>query len=91
MSSTVGTKGQVVIKKSIRDALGIGPGFLAVQALKGDHLEIRFFPPAHERSLKGVLAQATTRSVSRDEWTSACQEAWAASVSGALERAEDEP
>ncbi|HXM70397.1 MAG TPA: AbrB/MazE/SpoVT family DNA-binding domain-containing protein, partial [Thermoanaerobaculia bacterium] len=62
MANTVGEKGQVVIEKPIRDALGIRPGFVAIQDLRTDHVEIRFYPPEHDRSLRGVLAGAIRRS-----------------------------
>jgi AbrB family looped-hinge helix DNA binding protein len=55
----VGTKGQVVIEKEIRDALGIEPGWTALQMLVDDHVEIRFIPPTHSRSLLGMLAPYT--------------------------------
>ena len=55
MPTTVGTKGQVVIEKGIRDALSIEPGQIAVQRVVGDRLEVRFLPPEHERSLRGRL------------------------------------
>src|SRR5579863_5670176 len=56
MTNIVGEKGQVVIEKPIREALGILPGSTAVQELRDDHVEIRFYPPEHRRSLRGVLA-----------------------------------
>jgi len=56
MAHVVGPKGQVVIEKEIRDRLGIGPGWLALQVLVDDHVEIRFVPPEHDRSLAGILA-----------------------------------
>ncbi|HET9016533.1 MAG TPA: AbrB/MazE/SpoVT family DNA-binding domain-containing protein [Thermomicrobiaceae bacterium] len=56
MPHTVGSKGQVVIEKAIRDRLGVEPGWLALQVLVDDHVEIRFVPPEHDRSLAGVLA-----------------------------------
>lgn len=77
MASTVGEKGQVVIEKPIRDALGIEPGYVAVQAVVGDHVELRFYPPEHDRSLKGILASYVRRSVSEEEWPRAKEEAWA--------------
>jgi bifunctional DNA-binding transcriptional regulator/antitoxin component of YhaV-PrlF toxin-antitoxin module len=52
----VGTKGQVVIEKAIRDALGVKPGWLAIQQVVDGHLEIHFFPPEHSESLLGILA-----------------------------------
>jgi len=42
----VGPKGQVVISKEIRDRLGIGPGWLALQRLVDDHVELFFVPPS---------------------------------------------
>ena len=57
MATRVGSKGQVVIAKEIRDALGIVEGSLAVQRRVGDKVELRFLPPEHERSLRGILAE----------------------------------
>ncbi|HEV7517805.1 MAG TPA: AbrB/MazE/SpoVT family DNA-binding domain-containing protein [Thermoanaerobaculia bacterium] len=76
MASTVGEKGQVVIEKPIRDILGIQPGFVAVQSVRDDHVEIRFFPPEHNRSLRGVLAGRIQRTLSQQDWQKACEEAW---------------
>ncbi|HCP24030.1 MAG: AbrB/MazE/SpoVT family DNA-binding domain-containing protein [SAR202 cluster bacterium] len=56
MPNLVGTKGQVVINKEIRDQLGIGPGWMALQRFAGDHVEIYFVAPEHEDSLAGSLA-----------------------------------
>jgi bifunctional DNA-binding transcriptional regulator/antitoxin component of YhaV-PrlF toxin-antitoxin module len=56
MAYTVGSKGQVVIDKELRDQLGVGPGWLTIQRRVGDRIEIRFIPPEHERSLFGSLA-----------------------------------
>jgi len=60
MASRVGSKGQVVIAKEIRDALGIVEGSVALQRRVGDTVELRFLPPEHERSLRGVLAGYVT-------------------------------
>ncbi len=76
MPTTVGTKGQVVIEKRIRDRLGVKPGAIAVQALVGDRVEIRFVPPAHSRSLFGALAQHVKRDVSDREWAKVKRQAW---------------
>jgi AbrB family looped-hinge helix DNA binding protein len=80
MPSKVGTKGQVVIEKELRDRLGIEPGFIAMQRLVEDHLEIRFYPPDHEHSLRGVLSGSVERSVSSDAWDEARTEAWRRSM-----------
>jgi AbrB family looped-hinge helix DNA binding protein len=54
VGNKVGPKGQVVIEKAIRDALGVEPGAIAVQQVVDDHVEIRFLPPRHNRSLFGA-------------------------------------
>jgi len=76
MPTTVGTKGQLVIEKHIRDRLGVKPGAIAVQALVGDRVEIRFVPPAHARSLFGALAQHVKRDIPDREWAKAKRQAW---------------
>ena len=45
MRHKVGPKGQVVIKKEIRDKLGVEPGWEALQFLVNDHVEVYFLPP----------------------------------------------
>jgi bifunctional DNA-binding transcriptional regulator/antitoxin component of YhaV-PrlF toxin-antitoxin module len=55
MANTVGKKGQVVIEKPLREALGVQPGFVTVQTVINGHLEIQFFPPEHNQSLRGAL------------------------------------
>jgi bifunctional DNA-binding transcriptional regulator/antitoxin component of YhaV-PrlF toxin-antitoxin module len=76
MANIVGEKGQVVIEKPIRDALGIRPGFVAIQRLMADHVEIRFYPPEHDRSLRGVLAGEIRRSVPAREWREKREDSW---------------
>jgi len=55
MANVIGPKGQVVIKKEIRDRLGVGPGWKATQRIVDDHVELHFIPPTHNRSLAGIL------------------------------------
>ena len=57
MASIVGTKGQVVIDKAIRDQLGISPGWRAYQTLEEGHVKIYFRPPPHRRSMLGILRE----------------------------------
>ena len=68
----VGQKGQIVIAKEIRDALGVEPGWMALQSIVDGHVEIHFVPPEHDRSLIGSLAKYTEVVVhSGNEWDSA--------------------
>ena len=57
MHYRVGTNGQVVIAKKLRDQLGIKPGWFATQMVVDDHVEMYFAPPSHRRSLKGSLRE----------------------------------
>jgi bifunctional DNA-binding transcriptional regulator/antitoxin component of YhaV-PrlF toxin-antitoxin module len=77
MAHSVGEKGQVVIEKPLRDALGVQPGFVTVQTLVNDHIEIRFYPPEHNRSLRGVLKKYVDRDLSAEELREARERAWA--------------
>ena len=77
MTYLVGPKGQIVIAKEIRDRLGVGPGWHALERLVDDHVEVYFLPPEHEKSLKGSLAPYTkTRIVSGEDWTRAREDTW---------------
>ncbi|MEA3336285.1 MAG: AbrB/MazE/SpoVT family DNA-binding domain-containing protein [Chloroflexota bacterium] len=80
MPSVVGQRGQIVIEKPIRDALGLEPGYLAVQRLVADHVELHFYPPEHEESLRGVLASKAKRSVPPEKWAEVREEAWSKAV-----------
>ncbi|GAB4274974.1 MAG: AbrB/MazE/SpoVT family DNA-binding domain-containing protein [Deferrisomatales bacterium] len=81
MEYRVGAKGQVVIAKEIRERLGVQPNWRAIQRLVGDHVEIRFLPPPHRRSLKGVLGPRVRRSVPPGpSWDEAREAAWAQGV-----------
>jgi len=77
MGTLVGTKGQVTIEKEIRDALGVEPGWRAVQRLVDDRVEIRFLPPRHRRSLKGILGNPRGVRLETDEaFQAAAVQAW---------------
>ena len=72
----VGPKGQVVISKEIRDRLGIGPGWLALQRLVDDHVELFFVPPS-DKSLGGVLAPFLHgMTIPEEEWQESRERAW---------------
>ncbi len=86
MVNVVGTKGQIVISKEIRDRLGIEPGWLALQRVVHEHLEVYFVPPEHRKSLKGSLAPYLKASIGPGpDWDKARQAAW---EKEAIERAE---
>jgi AbrB family looped-hinge helix DNA binding protein len=77
MPHIIGTKGQLVIEKEIRDQLGIQPGWIAVQRVVDDHIEVWFQPPEHDRSMKGSLASHTRVKVPPgDSWEKARESAW---------------
>lgn len=77
MAHVVGPKGQVVIAKEIRDHLGVGPGWIALQRLVGDHVEVYFLPPEHRQSLKGSLAAHIRAQIGAGrEWDTARENAW---------------
>lgn len=86
MSSKVGTKGQVVIEKSIRDQLGILPGYKTMQFVQDDTLVLRFIAPEHNQSLRGAAkslrSSATPPKTNWDEALSQTfQEDWLRSTS----------
>jgi AbrB family looped-hinge helix DNA binding protein len=77
MTYLVGAKGQIVIAKEIRDRLGVKPGWVALQRLVGDHVEIYFLPPEHSETLRGSLAQYLKAHVPPGEaWDKARETAW---------------
>jgi bifunctional DNA-binding transcriptional regulator/antitoxin component of YhaV-PrlF toxin-antitoxin module len=83
MAYLVGNKGQVVIAKAIRERLGVKPGWVALQRLVGDRVEIHFLPPEHRESLKGGLAQYLKADVPQGEaWENARVAAWEAAAQG---------
>lgn len=79
----MGTKYQVVIGREARRRLGIEPGWVAVETVVGDRLEMRFLPPEHDRSLAGGLgryAKGAPPEPSEEEraaWEAHVDEGWA--------------
>lgn len=67
MSGTVGSKGQVVIEKSIRNRLGIEQGTHTIQKVVDDHVEIYFLPNRGKGSLQGILAHHIKAKYSTEE------------------------
>ena len=91
MPHLVGPKGQVVIAKELRDRLGVQPGWLALQRLVEDHVEVYFLPPEHRKSLKGSLARHIKTHVGPgEEWDKARATAWSR-VAEERVRAAEEP
>jgi bifunctional DNA-binding transcriptional regulator/antitoxin component of YhaV-PrlF toxin-antitoxin module len=73
----VGPKGQIVIAKQIRDNLGVKPGWVALQRLVEDRVEIYFLPPEHRQSLLGSLKNHLRTQVGTGvQWESAREAAW---------------
>ena len=87
MSTTVGTKGQVTIEKEIREALGVQPGWRAIQRHVGNHVVISFRPPKHRRSLLGILADPEgPRLETSEEFQAAVERAWDEAAAEAVGR-----
>lgn len=87
MAVKVGSKGQVVIAKEIRDRLGVQPGWRAFQILVDDHVEIHFIPPEHNESLAGVLAPYIQTTIPAGEaWDRAREQAWEDAARESVER-----
>jgi bifunctional DNA-binding transcriptional regulator/antitoxin component of YhaV-PrlF toxin-antitoxin module len=78
MPTKVGTKGQMVIEKELREQFGVLPGSLAIQRAGGDHIKVYFAPPAHQRSLRGALAKYVKRKLpaTKEAWDKAREAAW---------------
>jgi AbrB family looped-hinge helix DNA binding protein len=77
LSTLVGQKGQITIEAPIREKLGISAGWRAIQRLEDDKVVISFIPPKHNRSLAGILRNATSvRIETEDEMHDAIERAW---------------
>ncbi len=79
MTSSVGTKGQIVIQKQIRDRLGIVPGSIAIQRIVGDHVEVYFLKPT-TKSLAGSLAKYAKNVPPGLSWSEIRERAWTAAA-----------
>ncbi len=92
MAYVIGTKGQVVIAKEIRDHLGVEPGWLTLQRVVGDHVEVHFLPPEHRKSLKGSLTDQVKVQVSPGTaWDKARETAWSEAARQKAEAREPAP
>jgi bifunctional DNA-binding transcriptional regulator/antitoxin component of YhaV-PrlF toxin-antitoxin module len=78
MPSVMGERGQITLEKQLRDELGLAPGWQVIQRRVGDRIELRFLPPPHRRSLRGVLADPNGPHFETEEaLRDATEEAWA--------------
>ena len=82
MTCTVGDQGEIVIEKELRDQLGIRPGWIALQRLVDNRIEIQFTPAAHGKSLKGSLAEYATEDNAFEDkdWQNIKENAWAKAI-----------
>lgn len=76
MGHRIGTKGQVVIAKEIRDQLGIGPGWETIQRVVDGKVELSFVPPQHNRSLLGILNAYADPKLLAMDWHEITEAAW---------------
>ncbi len=77
MALVVGSKGQIVISKEIRDRIGIKPGWIALERLIDDHIEVYFVPPEHRESLKGSLSPHIKKHIKLGkEWNEVRNKVW---------------
>jgi len=80
MPSVVGSKGQIVIEKEIRDQLGVKPGHRAIQTRVGDKVEIWFAPPPHRDSVFAVFRDQVLVRGDEGDWLERRDEIWAEAV-----------
>lgn len=87
MTNKVGSRGQIVIDKRIRDRLGIKAGHRAIQLVVDNHVELHFIPPDHSHSLMGILASRVAGPIleSDDDWHEAKCRAWSEAVKDKFE------
>lgn len=63
----VGDNGEVVIDGKLREELGIGPGWFALQKVVDGHLEVEFMPPDHNESPAGIAVEYVTEQSRHDD------------------------
>lgn len=68
MSSRVGERGQITLKKAIREEMGVYAGDEAVQRIEDGRLVIEFLPGRHRRSLAGSLRDKVHRAPADESW-----------------------
>lgn len=71
--SRVNAKGQVIIPKSVRDALGIHPHDEVIFYLRGDTLILRPRPKSYTETLRGLYADIWHQS---DAWLEEERNSW---------------
>ena len=76
MSSRVGERGQITIRKSIREELGIDAGDEAVQRVEDGRIVIEFVPGPHHQSLAGSLRDKVARRPDDESWEALRAAAW---------------
>ena len=78
----VGDNGEVVIDGVLREELGIGPGWFALQKVVDGRLEVEFLPPEHNESLAGIAAEYVTDENRYDDedWPKVRDRAWAMAI-----------
>lgn len=75
MTSRVGARGRITLDRSVREDLGIQPGWRVLQRRVGNHVELHFLPPPHEPALLGVLADPSGPSFPTEEALQAAMDA----------------
>jgi bifunctional DNA-binding transcriptional regulator/antitoxin component of YhaV-PrlF toxin-antitoxin module len=66
VTNVMGAKGQVTIAKAIRERLGIGPGWTAVQHVVGEHVELHFVAPDQQTADRS--SEAVSPAPAADAW-----------------------
>ena len=73
----VGEKGELHIRNELMEELGIGPGWIVLQRVVDNKLELEFLPPEHRESLAGSLSDFKGPGIPEDaDWSKVREEAW---------------